>query len=481
MSQPHRPARVEEIDWAALFPFVRLLGSFRMAIHPAKLFVALMMVTLIWGGGHLLDLVSGPGVYPGEYDQYVHSSSTQRFDHWLEGQQRLSEGGGSARELEGVFKTALRAKLDVFERLVIAATRLNFGVHQLAGTQPLDRQTVVVACYELAVTLPGWLFHAHRGFLLMYGLLGIGVWSLGGAMLARMAALEASRDIPADLGGAYEYARSNWAWFVMALIGPLIVIALIGVVLIGGGFVFFNLPILDALGGLLFVIALVFGAGMTLLLVLYLTGHHLFYPAMAVEGPDPFDAISRSFNYVISRPWRWVFYNAVALLYGAVTYLFVGMVVFVTLWMTHRFVGMGVVRELESGASRFDAILPAPRLGQLTYENRSSPLSLPGQLAAVLVFVWRNLTIGLVAAYAVSYYFCAHTWIYLLLRCNADGTGFDEVYLEEAAGTGERSAVEPGGAETEAVASSAGQTDQDSQEDQPDPASDAAEGGEDKT
>ena len=62
---------------------------------------------------------------------------------------------------------------------------------------------------------------------------------------------------------------------------------------------------------------------------------------MAIEGPDAFDAVSRSYSYVFNRPWRWLFYNVVAIVYGAITYLFLGTLVFLTLWMTHRFIGYG--------------------------------------------------------------------------------------------------------------------------------------------
>ena len=431
MSQTDRHVRVEEIDWAALFPFTHLLRSFRMAIHPMKLFLALLMVVLLWLGGHILDLLSGPRVYPGEYVQYVMSPSTARFDVWLAEQERVSAGIEDNWGLTGVFQTALGAELDAFERFVVAVTRLNFGLDQLTGQGSLDRSTVVGALYELTVALPGWLYHAHCGFLFFYGVLGLLVWSVGGAMLARICALEATRDIPADWVESYRYARSNWVSFLGVLIGPAVIAVLIGLALIVGGLVFFNLPVLDIVGGGLFVIALAGGALISLILVLYLAAVHLFYPAMTVEGPDLFDAISRSFNYVIGKPWRWLFYNVIALLYGAVTYLFVGTVVFLTLWVTHRFVGIGVLRDLESGVGRFDAILPPPKLGQLTYEGQPSQLSLPGKIAMALVWVWRYLTIGVVAAYAVSFYFCANTWIYLLLRRSADGAEFDEVYLEE--------------------------------------------------
>ena len=52
-------------------------------------------------------------------------------------------------------------------------------------------------------------------------------------------------------------------------------------------------------------------------------GFNLMYPTIAVEGSDSFDAISRSFSYIYARPWRMIWYTMVAIVYGALTFLFV--------------------------------------------------------------------------------------------------------------------------------------------------------------
>jgi hypothetical protein len=52
-------------------------------------------------------------------------------------------------------------------------------------------------------------------------------------------------------------------------------------------------------------------------------------------------------------------------------------------------------------------------------------------VAAWIGGVWLKLLIALLPAFTVSYYFCAYTWMYLLLRRAADGTEFDDLYLDE--------------------------------------------------
>jgi len=82
--------------------------------------------------------------------------------------------------------------------------------------------------------------------------------------------------------------------------------------------------------------------------------------------------------------------------------------------------------------NRFEAIFPAPELGALSYEVDWTRLDRSGKAAAAIIRVWVYLTIGLLAAFAISFYFCSNTWVYLLLRRSADGTDFEEVYLETA-------------------------------------------------
>src|SRR5690606_16533584 len=103
-----------------------------------------------------------------------------------------------------------------------------------------------------------------------------------------------------------------------------------------------------------------------------------------------FDAISRAFNYLLGRPWRFLFYWATMLVYGAVTYLFVGLMVYFSLWTTKAFVGWWVFSDTPAGVNRFDAIFPSPRLGELMHQVDWSALegTGTGSVAAALVLVW---------------------------------------------------------------------------------------------
>ncbi|NJL30993.1 MAG: hypothetical protein HC898_04845 [Phycisphaerales bacterium] len=141
-----------------------------------------------------------------------------------------------------------------------------------------------------------------------------------------MNALHACKDERLSPSKAVQFAGYRWIWLVGTPLLPLVLAMGMGLVLSLAGAFFFNWPVLDAAGALLFGVMLLVGVLITLLLVGWVLSLSLFYPALAVEGTDAFDAVSRCYNYVLGRPWRWLFYNVLALLYGAVCYIFVATV-----------------------------------------------------------------------------------------------------------------------------------------------------------
>ena len=59
------------------------------------------------------------------------------------------------------------------------------------------------------------------------------------------------------------------------------------------------------------------------------------------------------------------------------------------------------------------------------------PLSASESLASFLIAIWVFLLVGLVIAFAISFFFCGYTLIYLLMRRSVDATELDDVYVEE--------------------------------------------------
>src|SRR5438093_11102826 len=48
---------IRGIDWKATLPFTQIFRTFRIAIHPSKLILALLTLLLIWFGGGFLDWI----------------------------------------------------------------------------------------------------------------------------------------------------------------------------------------------------------------------------------------------------------------------------------------------------------------------------------------------------------------------------------------------------------------------------------------
>ncbi len=174
---------------------------------------------------------------------------------------------------------------------------------------------------------------------------------------------------------------------------------------------------------------------MTLVLLGTGGGFNLMYPTIAVEGSDSFDAISRSFSYVYARPWRMLFYTLVAILYGALCYVFVRYFIAIMLILTHHFVGAGMFVNVDGSRVPLDlwnTMWPAPETHGFTYDVDWLTLGPAQSLAAFLVSFWVYITVGMLGAFAISFYFSANTIIYYLMRREVDATELDDVYLEQS-------------------------------------------------
>ena len=121
--------------------------------------------------------------------------------------------------------------------------------------------------------------------------------------------------------------------FASAPVIPIVIVVVIGLLLAVASLIG-NLPLIGPITvGALFVVALVAGFVMTLVLLGTAGGFNLMYPTISVEGSDSFDAISRSISYVYAQPWRMLFYTGVAVVYGAITYMFVHVFIWMMLSM----------------------------------------------------------------------------------------------------------------------------------------------------
>jgi hypothetical protein len=294
---------------------------------------------------------------------------------------------------------------------------------------------VFKAISNFCVTGPWWLVRYHTWFFILFVILFSIVWAIFGGAIARIAAVHVARDEKLSLSNAVRFSTGKFLSFIFAPIIPLLIVLVVGLVVTVGALIGKIPWIGPILVGLFFFLALAAGFVMTLVLLGTFGGFNLMYPTIAVEGSDSFDAISRSFSYVYARPWRMLFYTLIAVLYGALCFLFVRFFIQIMLILTHHFVGAGMFSNVDGARIPLDlwnTMWSAPETHGFTYSVDWLTLGGGQSLAAALVAFWVYLTVGMLGAFAISFYFSANTIIYYLMRRDVDATELDDVYLEQS-------------------------------------------------
>ena len=279
-------------------------------------------------------------------------------------------------------------------------------------------------------------------FLAVAGLGLAAIWGVFAGAICRIAAVEVARDERITMGEALAFSRSKVLSYVFSPVVPLLVILVLVICNNLGGLAG-RIPLIGsffvALTGIGFPLALLAGFLITLLAIGAVFGFPLMFPTISSEGTDAFDAISRAFSYVYSRPWRYIFYHIVAAVYGAVicTFVVVFAVFALQVAMDTVHCGMGetlfgnprVLTENAYWLSGSQASADAT-IGQLQ--------SLDAQVGGVQRWLlgWMKLWVGVLVAgpvlgFLASYRFTANSIIYLLMRKAVDGTDMTEVYVEE--------------------------------------------------
>lgn len=485
MAQGQRGNTVRAIDWRETFPFTEVFRSFRIATQPGKLLAALLLVIGMCIVGWVLDgWVGSQRVLPGEFEMYCQTRSAEAFrdrraearsegmttlawtltrhtdmsygeagelvatepDPWSKAVREVrarvedpARRAGVVGEIDalrprGVFATALEIKVDSFGKLLgsawAAVSELDWqelGLGQLDPRTPLERDTALGAVRAVAIALPGWLWSTQPWFFIVWTLVFVLVWSLLGGAIARMSVVEAATGDRVGMSEGLGFAFRRWLSFVLVPLLPLVFFGLIALLAMLGGLLF-HIPLLDIIAALLWIVAVLAGVVIAVGVIAWAGAVNLMFPALAAEATDVFDAISRSYSYVVTRPWKFLFYTAVALIYGTITYAFVGLVIYLTIYLARE--------ATAAWSAPFARMLPMPEFGDLRHGVPDADLGGTDRVAGVVIRVWFLLVVGLIAAYAISFYFAAQSLVYLLLRRDCDGTDLSQVHLDSDARAG---------------------------------------------
>ncbi|MCC6422033.1 MAG: hypothetical protein IT447_01010 [Phycisphaerales bacterium] len=508
------PHVIRGINWRETFPFTNIFRSFRVAIHPSKILLALVGLLLIYIGGRVLDglwldrhlAVDGEialyqqsmnrddparafeearkearqktvenyagalaaldkselktrtdrlkaareGEYFGELKKYLlderkraiesadkaYANAKPKNDE--ERQQAKKNHDENIREIYDSAADSYRM-IDSIHGRGLFITLFDYEVSQVNNVMQgvyngnwLVAGGVVGSIVNFFTVGPSWLLSQHLLYFVLFTIWFLIVWAIFGGAVARIAAVHVARDEKISVRQALKFSAGKVLSFIFAPIIPLVIILVLGllvtvVALLG------NIPwIGPILIGVPFVLALAAGFVMTLVLIGTVAGFDLMYPTIAVEGSDAFDAISRSFSYIYARPWRLLFYTAVAIIYGALTYLFVRLFIYMVLGITHSFVDLGMFAQAATTRDLWTTMWPAPTsLWKLPYDPAVLSMNMGESVGSWFVALWVYLTIALIGAFAISFYFSANTIIYYLMRREVDATELDDVYVEQ--------------------------------------------------
>lgn len=430
---PDEAVSLRDINWRETFPFTHLFRAFRVAVHPSKLILALVALGCLWCGGLILDAVwsHNSQVAPIEIDTLVLSGSPSPYDRAFAHQL----AGGNLRELARDERLAGVPVVGVFY------TFFSYETFQ-ANNILLLHANPFESVWEFIATGPMWLWSSHPLFAAIYTAWFLLIWSIFGGAISRIAAVHVARDEKISVRHALTFSAGKILSFIFAPIIPVGIVLGIGIVIAIAAWILLHIPYVGPpVAGLFYCFALLGGFIATLVILGTLGGFNLMYPTVAVEGSDSFDAISRSFSYVFARPWRMLWYTIVAVVYGAICYLFVRFFVWMVLAVTWFFMNWllgrptGEMVNPTHAADVWRLMVPQPGAGEpnnvLPYTPAYDHLKGSETVAAGLFVWWNYIVIGLIGAFAISFYFSANTLIYYLMRREVDATELDDVYVEE--------------------------------------------------
>jgi hypothetical protein len=396
------------------FIFPKIFQTFRMSIQPTKLIITSVALAVICLTGWIMDFgktvvtTKGTEVQLTELDVYMTDSS--QLTSYIESFREKGKGAG-------VFSTLWHFSAKKFQGAVDSVFELDVpGVVQN------------IADYFKAI---GWALKYHFAYCIVFFIIELAVISIAGGAICRIAALQFARGEKPGLTESLRYSIKKFTSFFTTPLAP------IGIIIFIGIFIFLlglagNIPRAgELIVGLGTPLALFAGVLITVIVIGAVAGLNLMFPAVAYDGSDCFDAISRSFSYVYARPWRMVIYTAIAAVYGSICYTFVRFFAFLSLWITRWLLQLCLWADNGSNqVNKLVAIWPKPEFRCLLGSSSPAATNWTESVAAFLVYLFLLVIVGLVVSFIISFYFSANTIIYSLMRKTVDNTALEDIYLQ---------------------------------------------------
>jgi hypothetical protein len=402
------------------FSSSKLIGAFRLAIAPARFVIITMAIVAVSLIGGILDICSMPGS-----DDTVVQAEYRFNDH-----QQVSPEG-----LPGVYPAQPWKTMAAIEQYKHSPPKGVFSALWNFCAARFNDATVALITADIGAVFTNiwlsavavlWVVRYHTLYTIIFLLTAGPVFCLAGGAVCRSAALEFTRGEKPGLIETLVFAKTNIRGLLTA---PLLAI---GIVLVLSLFVSLlgvigNLPWLgEIIMGLGLPIALLFGLLTVVVAIGCVAGLGFLFPVIAFEVSDGFDAISRAISYIFIRPGAMILYTLIATIEGTITYLFVRTVAFLVLIVTYLLMEFG----LFAGDGKLAAIWPQPQFRDLMGKGNGEALSFSQTISTFCIHLNVLFIIAVVFAFAISFYLCANTIIYALLREKVDGVPIDKICIQ---------------------------------------------------
>ena len=339
-------ARIREIAWSDVFPWLNIVRAFRLAIAIRALVlgaIGILLTVTVWG-------VIAEGLHIDWNDADMKAAA------WLQ-------------PFADCPWIALVSNVPDQPQLPAAASREGIVFSNWKTHDPLSASWSLLSSPATeGLTRTGFSLRALV-CLILCGLTGAAIWAFFGAAICRTAAVRLAADEQVGVGAALRFACRKWSAYFAAPLLPIggVLLATIAVFLLGL-FMRTNPGLL--LAGVLWPLVLVAGFLMAILLLGALFGWPLMWAAISAEGTDSFDALSRTYAYVFQRPLRYLFYVAVAAVIGWLGWILVREFASGVIWLGYWAAGWGC------GSAQIDAIRAGggdlSTVGRLARESSAS-------------------------------------------------------------------------------------------------------------
>lgn len=260
--------------------------------------------------------------------------------------------------------------------------------------------------------------------------LALAAWLLAMGAICRMAACEMCLRQSIGWTDGLGFSLQRLWSLVGAVVGPLVIIWVVGAGLAVAGWALLHAPWLNLVGSIAYPLFLIAGLVAVLVAVGYALGGSLLTPAVACEGTDAIDAIQRAYTYLFAKPGRLILY----LIAAAAGTLILGLVITILVRWSIGFAAQGAAvwagdrGSLSVWRATLDALAPISYWPVLI-PTAPADDSLPWRTGTWLLHFWTQIPVILVLAAWASCSAAAATGVYLGMRRVCDGQDWAELWV----------------------------------------------------